>query len=1015
MVKLTTRLLRLSFLWILSIMTGLFLIGISPVSAVTFSSTPAITSATFESTGSVTGLLVEFNRPVWNDAALTGGLATTDFIYTNGNAAGATSITAIAHTAGDDFAVLTLDIDPVAGDTADTISAVTNNIFTVGGALSEAAVALTDDAGTAPTITSATVLNGKPRILVTFSKRVWSDDTSGAPPTTAVANADFAYANGGSAEGCETALGTIPFAPRPGSRSVLLDCGENAAAAETGDTLDAASGTALNDLWGNDMAGTGGPAVTQDAAAPTIIRVEAVKDSTKALITFSEPVFTDDPTTGTGPATIAGADFTYTDGSGTVGAASIASIAAAQLQMGIGTGSGNSYALITLNAAASVADLSGGAADDTLDVAASGTAVFDANGNGLATGGATANRTLNDTTRPVILTATLDKTGATGQNTLALLYSEDVQATGFTAGGESIASTTTIGNMTTACTPVGFGAFSGNSGSLTYATLLNTVALNAAQTTFTITLAAQNGGYRTSTAAAVACTDNSGDTFTPTAVITDLAPTVNTIEVTSLIKTHTITNAWDVANPLTAQVTTPSSATTAEATIGWTAVTDGGGDFREYKFFYGTTTGAGALLAGTQWGRANDTALNTRTTTTTTLTGLTSGTIYFITPYVFDTFGNAAAAATEINLQTNSAAGDRTAPAAPTNVKVESKDGKAVLTWTDPTATDLDQILVLRGKNEFPVSGTAYAIVAKGVQTYTDSDVMVGDKVSYILRARDLTKNESVNSTQVEVTIVAAGQVAVGGETPPETPPTETPPETPPEEIPPEETPPEEVVEEITGGGYSGSDAPTWASDAVDEACDRELIDCTLDKPAFTTMVDRAVGYQMITKGFALYSDAAASPLSDVASKWFEQAAHTAYTVGLTAAQNGKFVGGENFTRAQIAVVVAKALGLPAASASVLDKYTDKNTVPVWAKGAVASMVKAGLLGGGGTTTLRPNDGVTKVETIVILNAAVSYMEENELSVLGVLAEKLSVSEDVLQEALDTGMNIVGGKLVDVE
>lgn len=773
-------------LWFVGLSVGIFFVGMSSVFAGT---TPAISSATAESTGTVLTLLVEFNVPVWTDSALTTALATTDFTYTDTSAAGAGSITAIAHTAGDDFAVLTLNADVVAGDiTVDSIRADANDIFTVGGALPEVDVLLADDDATLPAISSVTHLNGTPRLLVTFNKRVWSDDLGGggAPPTTAPAVADFAIANGGSAEGCEAAL-AANLLTIAGARKVILDCGENAVSAETGDTIAAASGTSLFDAFGNDM-GVGTIAFAEDTTAPTIISVQAVKDSTTALVRFSEPIFTDNAASGVNPAVFAGADFTYTDGA-TGGAASISSgtPGASSRFMLIGTGSGNHYATLTLNAAVAVNDLSGGASDDTLDAAASGTAIFDANGNGLATGGTLANRTLNDTIDPVILSATIDKTSATGQNTLALLYSEDVtfSSNAPTAGGAAIASTTSIGDATTACTIAGFGAFA--TGNLTYATLLNSVALDAAGTTLTITLAGQTGGYRTSTAAATACSG----VLTPTANVQDLAPTANAIEVTAVQRTLTTTAAWDIANPLTAQVTTASSATTTTATIGWTAVTDAGTDFREYKFFYGTTTGSGASLAGTQWGVASDSALTTRTTTTTTLTSLNSGTIYFITPYVFDTFGNAATAAAEMNIQTNSSAvTDRTAPAAPTVVAIKSEGGKAVLTWTDPTATDLKDIVVLRGKNPFPVSGTPYALVIKGVKTYTDSDVMVGDLVKYILRGRDNANNESANSTEVSVTIVAAAPAST-------TPVTETPAVTPPAAPvvePPAATPPPATV-----------------------------------------------------------------------------------------------------------------------------------------------------------------------------------------------------------------------------
>lgn len=755
--------------WLLAVSMGVVFFGATAFAG----TTPAITSATF--TAGKVALLVEFNVPVWTDTALTTGLAAdgSDFAYSNVSAGNAASISAVTHTAGTSFAIITLNAAANAADNVDTIRAVANQIFTVGGALSEKTVTLAADATGAPAITSVNfqaAAGAKSHLLVTFNKRVWSDNTD--PPTTVAANADFAYVDTAANGNCAS-LGANPLAVA-GGRSVVLSCNTAASAAtDTVDTLAAAGAASLYDAWGTAM-GVGTTLLTVDTTAPTITAVEAVIGSNisdgitfKALVKFSKPVFTDDPAAATAATALSstpGTDITYTNGSAN-GATTFSAIGSggSLAWMLANTGSSNFWAVLTLDAAPIAGDFLGGT-DDTIEVSGA-THIYDAIGNPMVTGVTVAQRTLNDTTDPVIITNTLNKTGASGQNTLAIAYSEQVTITGAPAAGANQASTTAIGDITTACTFAGYGAFA--AGTLTYKTLLNTVALSAGGTTFTFTAAGQTGGYRTS-ATTTACSGN----FTPQAdeagaglEVVDLAPTPNKIEATSIQSTLTTTAAWDVAaDTLTSAVATPSSAATTTATIGWTAH-GASADFREYKFFYGTTTGAGALLAGTQWGVANDALLTTIGTTTTTLTGLNSGTIYFITPYVIDTFGNAAAAAAEMNIQTNSSTqSDKTPPSAPTSFAAVSKDGKALLTWIDPTATDLKDIVVLRGKNEFPVSGTPYAIAEKGAKTYTDSDVVAGDKVKYILRARDNANNESANTTEVLVTIVAAAPVV---ETPP--------------------------------------------------------------------------------------------------------------------------------------------------------------------------------------------------------------------------------------------------------
>jgi hypothetical protein len=97
---------------------------------------------------------------------------------------------------------------------------------------------------------------------------------------------------------------------------------------------------------------------------------------------------------------------------------------------------------------------------------------------------------------------------------------------------------------------------------------------------------------------------------------------------------------------------------------------------------------------------------------------------------------------------------DHTGPSAPTGFKAEvDADNHIVLTWTDPTNTDLSIIHVLRGVGSLPVSGEAYANVNKGVKTYTDTDVEVGETIKYILRGVDTAGNNGSNTEMITITI----------------------------------------------------------------------------------------------------------------------------------------------------------------------------------------------------------------------------------------------------------------------
>ncbi len=93
-------------------------------------------------------------------------------------------------------------------------------------------------------------------------------------------------------------------------------------------------------------------------------------------------------------------------------------------------------------------------------------------------------------------------------------------------------------------------------------------------------------------------------------------------------------------------------------------------------------------------------------------------------------------------------------PEAPSNIQLsQTAENTVKITWADPSDMDASQIKVLRGVSPLPVSGSEYAIEGRGVEEYIDTDVEIGDTVSYILRATD-GKNLSANSEEVSITLV---------------------------------------------------------------------------------------------------------------------------------------------------------------------------------------------------------------------------------------------------------------------
>lgn len=81
-------------------------------------------------------------------------------------------------------------------------------------------------------------------------------------------------------------------------------------------------------------------------------------------------------------------------------------------------------------------------------------------------------------------------------------------------------------------------------------------------------------------------------------------------------------------------------------------------------------------------------------------------------------------------------------------------------------------------------------------------------------------------------------------------------------------------------------------------------------------------------------------------------------------------------TRAEISAILARAMALPPGNIAMLAGYSDAPDLPVWAKGAVASALEAGLLKGypgeDGSSAIQPADNITRTELAVILGRALT-------------------------------------------
>jgi len=106
---------------------------------------------------------------------------------------------------------------------------------------------------------------------------------------------------------------------------------------------------------------------------------------------------------------------------------------------------------------------------------------------------------------------------------------------------------------------------------------------------------------------------------------------------------------------------------------------------------------------------------------------------------------------------------DTTAPAAPSNMKVETVGTEPTLrvSWTDPTDTDLQKIVLYRStvKSQAGVITHSFSR-GSGISSVTlvdDKDIVVGTTYYYTLKAIDIAGNESVATTQTSGIVYSKG------------------------------------------------------------------------------------------------------------------------------------------------------------------------------------------------------------------------------------------------------------------
>ncbi len=176
-----------------------------------------------------------------------------------------------------------------------------------------------------------------------------------------------------------------------------------------------------------------------------------------------------------------------------------------------------------------------------------------------------------------------------------------------------------------------------------------------------------------------------------------------------------------------------------------------------------------------------------------------------------------------------------------------------------------------------------------------------------------------------------------------------------------------------------------WAKADIERMASKLIVKGMTDtsfNPA--KQITRAEFAALLVRALGLTQDAAAAAkFADVrSSAWYAGYVGAAAKYGIvTGDDNGSFAPGKEITRAEMAVMVSRALGMVQgkadvkADATILAKFKDANSMKAWATVPIAELAGLGILNGVAADTFAPDASATRAEAAVILLRAMRTLE----------------------------------------
>jgi hypothetical protein len=327
-----------------------------------------------------------------------------------------------------------------------------------------------------------------------------------------------------------------------------------------------------------------------------------------------------------------------------------------------------------------------------------------------------------------------------------------------------------------------------------------------------------------------------------------------------------------------------------------------------------------------------------------------------------------------------SSSSDHDAPDAPSSVSLTvSDEGYVVISWSDPSASDVSSIQILRGVNGSTISATPVAYVDFGTETYTDTDVSLGDEVEYILRAKDTSGNLGDTETltvTVEVTVeeeetseeeesTEEEEVVEEEETSEEEERTEE------EEVVEEEEMVEEEPMEVVFDDMSGHWAEAYVLDLYYDGIVSGNEDGDFAPDASIT---RAEITKMLVNSFDIDMDVEMeNPFDDLSEDhWAYNYIIAAYHAGMVEGEDGMFSPDESVNRAEAVKMIVEATGAEVETPEE-SSFSDM-LVTDWFAGYVEYLVGLEIVGGYEDGTFGIANDITRAEASKIISMMIDMM-----------------------------------------